>query len=509
MSPTASASSIAAGPAPAPRAARRFSRFTQATRWARRTAFLVHRWLGIGLALLMAIWALSGITMMYVSFPETSAEERVAGLTPLDLAGCCDLVGLPEGALDDATVEMVAGEPVLRWRGEDGPELAGLAGPARPIGPEVAADIAATHMRQAFGEAPVVDVVPIDRDQWTVYGRFRDHAPLYKASFADERGTVLYVSGKTGEVVQDTTAHERFWNWLGAVPHWLYFTAFREIQPLWYNVVVYASLLGVFLTVTGIYVGVRMYGRGRRKSPFRGIALWHHWTGLIFGLATLTWVLSGLASMQPWGWLESRGPGEELENLARRPAVAADAGLLVKALAAHPRQGVVSAELTVQDGTPYAILVGADGSRTRASLPDLRPAPPSITELVARARQAKPGVPLAWQGTIEEGDAYHYSHHTRAILPAWRVIYGNDDETRLYFDPRTAELIGFADAPARAFRWWHYGLHRLDFAGLNARPLWDVVMLPLIAGISLLCGLGVWMGFRRLTRRERRSRGLS
>ena len=52
--------------------------------------------------------------------------------------------------------------------------------------------------------------------------------------------------------------------------------------------------------------------------------------------------------------------------------------------------------------------------------------------------------------------------------------------------------------PSRAYRWWHYGLHRLDFAGLNARPIWDFVMLPLITGISLLCLLGVWMGVRRL-----------
>ena len=49
----------------------------------------------------------------------------------------------------------------------------------------------------------------------------------------------------------------------------------------------------------------------------------------------------------------------------------------------------------------------------------------------------------------------------------------------------------------------YLALHRLDFAGLNARPLWDALMLPLIAGIALVCGLGVWMGWRRLTRHER------
>ncbi|MCR6678918.1 hypothetical protein NVV43_25800, partial [Escherichia marmotae] len=80
------------------------------------------------------------------------------------------------------------------------------------------------------------------------------------------------------------------------------------------------------------------------------------------------------------------------------------------------------------------------------------------------------------------------------------------DQTRLYLDPRTGELIDFADGPSRSFRWWHLGLHRLDFGGLNTRPLWDLLMLPLIAGIALVCGLGVWMGWRRLTRRERRSR---
>jgi uncharacterized iron-regulated membrane protein len=475
-------------------------------------SFLVHRWLGIALALLMAVWALSGITMMYVSFPETTADERVAGLQPLDLSGCCENAALPDGTIDSASVEMLAGSPVLRWTTSDGTGMNGLDGTPPLIGEREAGTIAATHMRKAFGVESAPKVEQIDRDQWTVYGRFRQHAPLYKASFADGPGTVLYVSGATGEIVQDTVRHERFWNWLGAVPHWLYFTAFREQQPLWYNFVVYASLLGVFLTVTGIYVGIRMYGRGPRKSPFRGIALWHHWAGLIFGIATLTWVVSGLASMNPWGWLESEGPGEELLNLAGRPMEGADAAALVRALAANPQPGIVSAEATVQDGRPYAILVRQDGSRVRATLPDLRPAAPADEELEAQAVASKPDVRISSAQTIAEGDAYHYSHHTPAILPAFRVIYANADETRLYFDPRTGELISYADAPSRAYRWWHYGLHRLDFSGLNARPLWDFIMLPLIAGISVLCLLGVWMGWRRLARREsrraKRPRGL-
>src|SRR5688572_8833788 len=109
MSDTGSASSdtTGAGLSPAPRAAPRFSRFTRATRWARRMAFLVHRWLGIALALLMTLWTLSGFVMMYVSYPETSAAERMAGLDPLDLSACCEDVALPEGPIEAATVEML------------------------------------------------------------------------------------------------------------------------------------------------------------------------------------------------------------------------------------------------------------------------------------------------------------------------------------------------------------------------------------------------------------------
>ena len=44
--------------------------------------------------------------------------------------------------------------------------------------------------------------------------------------------------------------------------------------------------------------------------PYRGLFYWHHVTGLVFGVVTLTWVVSGLVSMNPWGFLDSRGSGE-------------------------------------------------------------------------------------------------------------------------------------------------------------------------------------------------------
>ncbi len=50
-------------------------------------------------------------------------------------------------------------------------------------------------------------------------------------------------------------------------------------------------------------------------------------------------------------------------------------------------------------------------------------------------------------------------------------------------------------------RWLHEGLHRLDFfPGLRSRPIWDVLVLTLLAGVTGVCGTGAFLGLRRLLR---------
>lgn len=464
-----------------------------------RWMFLTHRWVGVALGLLMALWALSGFVMMYVSYPATTAAERAAGLQPLDLRGCCAEFAYPDGPIERATVEMLAGQPVLRWFGPDGPHLTALAGPPPVSGRAQAAQVARDYLRNTAGATPSLTVTPVEVDQWTL--QQQAYAPLYQVSVADARGTVLYISGLTGEVVQDTHRSERLWNWLGAVPHWLYFTPLRRDGAAWSQVVIWTSLAGTLLTLTGLYIGVTMFHWRRGKSPFRGLGWWHHWSGLVFGLATLTFVFSGFASMQPWGWLESEGPGPELAAIAGRPIGSEDVRALVDTLAAHPPANAVSAEVAVQRGQAWAILVDSHGRRTRAALATLAPAPPTRAELAALA--AAPGR-VARQGLIRDGDAYHYPHHsTPAQLPAWRAIYADPGRTRLYLDPATGEVIDFVDADSRQFRWWHLALHRLDFGALRERPLWDAVTLLLLAGVALSTLLGVWMGWRRVRRKVR------
>jgi hypothetical protein len=72
---------------------------------------------------------------------------------------------------------------------------------------------------------------------------------------------------------------------------------------------------------------------------------------------------------------------------------------------------------------------------------------------------------------------------------------------RYYVDPVAGMLVAKLDANAQAYRWLHEGLHRLDFtASLRRRPQWDVLMLILLSGVTVVCVTGAYLGFRRLTR---------
>src|SRR5690349_10850077 len=90
-----------------------------------RALVFIHRYVGIAVGLLMAMWCLSGVVMMYVPYPRVTEEQRVAGLQPIDWQGCCQLdesssSGPAAGPVSDGTrvssfqVEMFGGRPVLR-----------------------------------------------------------------------------------------------------------------------------------------------------------------------------------------------------------------------------------------------------------------------------------------------------------------------------------------------------------------------------------------------------------
>src|SRR5258705_10653069 len=96
--------------------------------------------------------------------------------------------------------------------------------------------------------------------------------------------------------------------------HWFYFRPLRVRGPLWAGLIGYGSLVGCILWIVGLVIGLyrysltRRYHHGVSATPYVGWLRWHHYAGLIFGVITLTWVFSGMLSMEPWGVSEDSAP---------------------------------------------------------------------------------------------------------------------------------------------------------------------------------------------------------
>jgi len=463
-----------------------------------RLLLLTHRYLGIAVGLLMAMWCVSGLVMMYVSYPSLSESERAMHLAPIAWERCCRAL---RDALADADsvdrfrVEMLAGRPVLDLG--DGPNASGRVDLASGAELEDVSSTEAEAVASAYAhQHPVRGLGRVQVDQWTLDGVAADERPLYRFAVEDPAHTQLYVSSLSGRVVQLTTRRERFWNWLGAIPHWLYFTDLRRHAGLWTQVVIYTSLVGCFLTVIGLYLGVRalLHRPPGRWSPYRGFNLWHHVAGLCFGVFTLTWVLSGLLSMNPWGWLEGGDATREQAQLAGADITGAQLLQALQALAQQRADNIVSIVGAPLEGHLYLIASDRQGRQWR--LDALGRAAP----LNAAQRQFIAGVLGGPLTLIPQGDDYYFSHHGDPVrLPALRLVSASGD--RYYVDPVSGALLAKLDAAARGYRWWHDALHRLDFAAIvRGRPQWDVLMWLLMSGATALSLTGVYLAGRRVLR---------
>ncbi|MEQ1580804.1 MAG: peptidase [Steroidobacteraceae bacterium] len=470
---------------------------------------LIHRYVGIAISLLMVLWCLSGFVMMYVGYPQLDEQERVAGLATLDLEGCCDsgriLENMGDVPVRAFAVEMLAGQPVVRMSAGVGfPILSLRSGDfIDHISEADALAVVSDYMRARSISGEPKRLASVNSDQWTISSEYDADRPLYKVALGDPAGTQVYVSSASGVVVLDTTARERTWNWFGAVTHWLYPVLLRQHAVAWSQVVIWTAVVGAFLSLIGLWLGIMQIRAGRTGalSPYKGWNLWHHMSGLVFGVLLLAWVGSGLLSMNPWGLLESRSGRAESERLrgvafSGQDVVAAIARLAAEA-GKHP--GTRRIESASFAGRQYLTL-RTPGGAPRLDAVTLAPVPLSEADLAAAAPLLQPEAAIASSELLTESDAYYYDDHDgRRTYPVYRVILADPERTRYYIDPLDGRLLQKTDRAGRWYRWLFQALHRWDFVPvLNRRPLWDLVVLTLLLGVTAVSLTGLYLGFRRL-----------
>ena len=495
----------------------------------RRCVILSHRYLGIAISLLVVMWFASGIAMIYTGgMPAITPQQRLDHLSAVDLSRihvspsqAAERAGLGRewsGAGDGrVTLLTVMDRPAYRF-GEDATVLADTGEAMQILTAEQCKLVAGRFLRlpeeklRAAGTLTKVD-------QWTL--GMGPRMPLHKFAADDGLGTEIYVQPRTGEVVMLTTSRSRALAWVSAIPHWLYFTALRDRQSAWYQVIVWTSSLACVLAALGLILGFTQFKRSRpfrlaAAIPYAGWMRWHYITGAVFGLFTLTWAFSGLLSMQPFAWTRAEGlelPSDtftlgpvdlaQFANISGQQAELASGVPEGRGLQAACRQAIKEVEFVRLMGDPYYLvrcsaqerrLVATDSSSVRGESFN-------IDSLVARLAEAFPGVPVAEQQVLAAYDSYYYSRDGQLPLPVLRVKFGDPAETWFYIDPEMSRMVAEVNRSSRVQRWLYSGLHDLDFSfWYGRRPWWDIGVIALCLGGLASSGIGLFLGVKRLLR---------
>jgi hypothetical protein len=376
------------------------------------------------------------------------------------------------------------------------------------VSPEMAQRAASAWTRQPIMQAKQESVE--EADQWTVQDNLRDLMPLWKYSWPD--GEQVYVSAATGEVVQYTTSASRFWAYLGAIPHWLYFTPLRKHGLAWTRLVIWSSGIGTIGATLGIAIGIWMYSPAKRyrragrptSIPYRGQKRWYLILGLLFGIAAITWAFSGMLSLDPFpihaedvntagmsGAL--RGP-LQLDVFRSKPpwqALAEIANLKVKQLelVSFAGDSVYIATLAPGDTRIIPVRGGAIAQFD----------PNRIIQIVKNAAGANT---LGEIRVMNDYDAYYLDRRHERPLPVVLVRLNDAHHTRYYIDPKTASVAGYYSSHAWTTRWLYHGLHSLDLPWLyQHRPLWDIIVISFMLGGAALSITSVILASRVLSRK--------
>lgn len=437
-----------------------------------KAVLLLHRYLGFALSLMFVVWFLSGMMMLYVTYPTMKYEQRLQHLPLLRLDQCHiipsqikDARRVRLGMLLDRPVYRIDQQVIYADNGE----------PLQKVDTVLAGQVA-----MAFAHSKPVSVEVLHEiDQWMAAHRSQGYLPdVYRFKMDDADGSYVYVSMHTAEVVQMVSARQRLLAWLGPIPHWIYPTILIRNRPLWSQLVIWVSLIGTVMCLAGIIMGIVRYKRkrGMQFSPYKKVWFkYHHYTGFIFGLFVFTWVLSGLFSMSPLPLGTKSKPAMTIQDN----------------FVALPQQfpGVKEIQFIEVAGQPY-YLGWKDGQHTQV-MTDKGEAFELFDTSIFKIRGQKE--------ILTSYDDYYYSRKYEKRLPVLRVKAGS---LWSYIDLRTGQLVLQQDNGARVERWLYHGLHSLDFSFLvYQRPLWDIVVWILLLGGTVVSVTGAALTWKWLKRK--------
>lgn len=493
-----------------------------------------HRYAGLLGSVFFTLWFVSGVFMLYVEMPYfRQSAEAYAGDPPLNprAVRLTPSAAYARTKLREAPARirlaMLLDRPVYRFLpaddgdivtifADDGQRLAALTpGLALHVARDFEERYEKSDHRRLQGNSELTPETAVDLiavDQWTLHRNdFAAQRPFYRFAKGDTAGAEIYVSQVTGKVVQRTTRIDRMLAWAGPVLHWIYFASLRQHASLWSTTVLWISGAGMCVAFTGLTLGFwRMRSTKKRKltSPFRERWMrWHHWLGLLFGFVTCTWIFSGWMSMTPFDWAPGTSANSTEAGILRggelRPSLFDSLREDLQTLenSTHPPGTIREVELIQLAGQPRIRLILQDPNRPAEFRSEVFP-PITSDQVCTIPQSLHMDSPVTECRMLTEWDAYYFAkpgtRFQRRILPVVRVSFADTRRHSYYIAPATGKIVLRHESRSRWNRWLYNGLHSFSLPVLyQSRPVWDILMLILLAG-----GLGLSLTSIVLTLRK-------
>ena len=478
--------------------------------------YSIHRILGTLLSILFLMWFVTGMVLMYHTFPKVNNKQKTKVLDTLSVAHLPDfnsvLHQIPDSMLEGTIrLDQFLGETKFHVQ----------AGKTECIIPadslKTFSEVNWNYIKQTAEKWCSAQVIRVDTlrklDQWIPFGQLKKDFPIYKFYYDDEENHQLYISSKSADVLQFTTSDQRFWAWVGAIPHWVYFTILRQDKDLWVKSVVILSALGILMTVSGIWVGIDAYlQRYRRQktlaSPYKKKWYWwHHVTGVLFGVFVLTWIFSGMMSLVDTpSWLGRTRKESSVDRVLSHRNVSSlnyklDYRTVVKAYSGK----IKSVEWDNFRNIPlYNIVTETDKVTIDASADTLRVLQLTEQDVLSVIHEIHGNHIPKNISLLTEYDAYYISKAGHLPLPVYRVNIDNEDKDTYYINPATGKYRHVNNHDRWGF-WMYQGLHSLKIKFLLDYPwVWTLVMWTLLTGGAVVSLSGVVLGYRYVARKCRK-----
>ncbi|WP_165043649.1 PepSY domain-containing protein [Dysgonomonas sp. ZJ709] len=478
----------------------------------KRILYSIHRVLGTILSILFLVWFLSGFVMIYHTFPKIKTKDKYQNMQVLpNSVPSIDSVlnNLPKDKnISSISLRIRYNTPIFEIVTNDSVYKISIDTTISLVDKISYSQIESYAKQWNNRNITKVDTL-YELDQWIQFGYLKKDFPIYKFHFSDNKEHQLYVSSKTGEALQFTDKDSRFWAWVGAIPHWVYFTSLRQDSQLWSDVVVWLSGIGSIMclggNILGIYVFYKQYKNKKKvRTPYRKFSYkWHHILGFVFGLFVFTFVFSGMMSLADVpDWIvkthDSTIGGSLYKSQLHIPSEGYPLSYQ-KILSKYPDK-VKSIEWSSFGNIPlYKAIIGDSLYVFDASsdeVVNLLLDKDAIRNRLSKTHKEEINISL-----MTEYDNYYVGRTDHLALPVYKAEINDADNSTYYINPKNG-TIRYYNTNLKARKWAYQGLHSFKFKFLAERPvLWNIVMWTTMIGGTLVSFTGVWLGFRYLKRK--------